>query len=442
MSLPSRSFRILSRSFFSFRTRTRRTAFALLVLLLATLPSAAQVNPARLKGTLLMEDGSALGVKIKLTFTPDASAARAARKLKVSKDGHFSSAFFPSGRYTVSLDNEEFWIKSMEFSADTPSGQNTAHFEGAAHPEEGLPPIQITGGMHHTLNLVAASVAEREKYVQQIAIVEAKGELKTVSELFAANDMEGVLRETEQLLDKNPDLGPAVYLRGVALGRMGKLVEAERFLRRAWDLIPEQPGIQQALASVLLNRAKELDAQGKSEDAGEFFGKSADAFRLALKETPGNIPLLTNCAVALSHAGRSKEAIEVLETLVASDPGQTAAWFKLASLYSAEGNAEAAIRTLGKIPGKGRDAAARIYNVAIELYNSGDFDTALVALDQAEAADPDLHLVHHLRGMILLATGKSTEALPFFERFVSLNPDHADAAADRKIIEALRKTTK
>lgn len=73
---------------------------------------------------------------------------------------------------------------------------------------------------------------------------------------------------------------------------------------------------------------------------------AAKAYRRALAERPDDVAAHTSLGLALLEAGRTQEALEVYLRIEALHPGSTATLAKIAEIYAALGNHEAAAGTL------------------------------------------------------------------------------------------------
>jgi tetratricopeptide (TPR) repeat protein len=288
------------------------------------------------------------------------------------------------------------------------------------------------------IDLVIAPKEVQESLAMEVAVSESRGPLKDMSDLYAAGDFEGVLTMSDKLLAEKPDVGPAVYLRGVALWKLGRFEEARKALVRAVELVPDQPGIFGVAASVTLDRADELADAGQEAEAVEIYAEAAELFRRNLELDPDSRPSLLNRAAALDKAGKTDELEEVLLEIVEVDPGYLQAYFRLSTLYTQAGRAADALAVLDRIPGGDKSAAAAIYNVAVKLYNEDNLEAAELAARKAAEIDPDLAPVRRLLARVYLAQGNDAAAIPEIEKFLELAPDDPEADDERQLLKALQ----
>ncbi len=405
-------------------------------LLFVAAPALAQINPARLRGKVTNEKGDPVG-KINLEFEPT-TGARATQTVKVSKKGSFMVAYFPSGIYRVSLEEgSEFFLKSLSFTVKEPSGILMNSGAAEAHPETGVPELQVIAGTHVDLEIVVTDAAAGQKLKQQMASQESKGGIDKTLELFRAGRHDEAIAEADTLLAGNADLGAAHQLKGLALAAKGQSDDAIASLRRALELMPDQPSVKGAIGSALLDKGRDAEDMGKADDAKKHYAEAAAMFEAELETSPGDVTMLTNRAIALDRAGRTDEAIAALEDLLETSPDNVTIYFRLAALHRAAGNDEAAIAVLGRVPTGNVDAAKAIYNVATGLYNDKQYESARVALDKAIEIDPGLAPAFRLRGYVHLATGDSAAGKADHQKSHELDPDHAEAEQDRAIVESI-----
>jgi tetratricopeptide (TPR) repeat protein len=78
---------------------------------------------------------------------------------------------------------------------------------------------------------------------------------------------------------------------------------------------------------------------------------------------------------------------------------------------------------MARLP-EGEELPADAYlNVGIDLYNSGDLDSALVEFEEAAVLYPDEPMVYYYRGLVLIAQGKNDLAAADFRRLLELESE-------------------
>ncbi len=412
-----------------------------LVLVLFTASTLAQLNPGRVQGTVKLEDGTPLG-NVVLHFEPVATSSRAPRDVKVKKKGKFFVPIFPGGTYTLTMKGDEYYVKHFKYSAKEPSGRTMNEYDTAGHPEKGVEGVRIMGGARMFFEVTAGTAKEKRAAIQAVAMGEVGDELKQISELFSARNFDAVIAETTKVLEKKPELGPAYYLKGVALFYKNQHAEAKPVLDKALELVPDQEGIQGVYGSVMLELAKKDAELARDAKAKKEFSIAADAFAKELEADPTNLAILTNRIVALNGAGRTDDLKPALEALIAADPNNVTAYFQLASYYQKKGDTAAALEALGKLPEGDKSAAPAMYNIAVSRYNEKDYATAKLALEKALSMDPGFSQAYYLLGYVCLGSGEQPAAIEALKKFVEVAPDSPKAAETKDLVQRLEAAQK
>lgn len=160
-------------------------------------------------------------------------------------------------------------------------------------------------------------------------------------ELHRAGDLQGANAGYESVLSLEPGHGEALHLKGILHGQRGDLTVALRFLDRAVEAAPTDPG-------VIGNRAK------IKLDLGDVSGAVVD-YRASLTHAPDNPDTHFNLAGALAVAGQTEEAVGHLESACEQDPAHARALANLGNLY----------RLLGRLK-ESREVLARAISVSPE----------------------------------------------------------------------------
>ncbi len=402
---------------------------------LALSPTVAQINPCRLTGTVVDEAGEPVS-DLTIRFVPVPGASYPPTKIKVKKKGRFSHSFFPSGQYLLELDTEEMSIRHVSYRLED-KGILIDEWEGAVHPEMGMPPVNLLSGHQIKLNLVVQTKEQEKKFKQAIKLAEASDELKRLGELYDAGEFDGMLAEADRLLEDDPELGQAVLAKGVALWQLRRFDESEPVLRRAIELVPDDPAALGILGTVLLERGNRLHDLGRAEEATPLYAEAADQFDAQLARTPEDIVSINNRVVALERANDPERLEAALRALIAANPGELTPYFRLADMHLKAGDMDAAVEALSAIPAE-KDAAPAIFNIAAELFNEGKNDVAILAAKQAQRADPELHQTYGLLGRAYLGNGDMEQAIASLERFVELCPA-GQGETERAMLEALKQ---
>ncbi|MGZ5455042.1 MAG: tetratricopeptide repeat protein [Thermoanaerobaculia bacterium] len=233
-----------------------------------------------------------------------------------------------------------------------------------------------------------------------------------------------------------------IHLVGVAYSRQGKYAEAEPLLRRAAELAPDQIDIAASLGTLLLQEARrkereQQDAKAAFVEAEKWLGQAVTAMQ------PPPTALLTNYSIALEGAGRSDEALQVMERISNADPSNIAVRLRMAALLRKNGQAEKALQVLNTLPGGGDPRAVdSLYNIALDFYNAEDYESTLAALKRAEELNADHAMVQRLLGRVYYVAGDYVSTIRHLKRFLELEPNHPEASMDRELVAYLEKQVK
>lgn len=160
------------------------------------------------------------------------------------------------------------------------------------------------------------------------------------------------IKEFQIALKLEPRYAEAYYNLGLAYLNMGKSADAGREFRNALAIRPGYPeaseklallerGAQdaQAGANVHYNRGNELLNQGKFQEAIE-------AYRAALKQSPGDAEIHNNIGAAFVRLGKVREATGEFEKALKYRPGDAVIHYNLGLLYMKQGKVGESIEHL------------------------------------------------------------------------------------------------
>ena len=400
--------------------------------------SAAFSAGGRVSGKVVDDSGRALD-GIVLRFVAEDTASPEVPPVEVRK-GKFAVANFPKGPHHVEIEGGAWVVRRVEM--EVRDSQNQVIGELAADVEAGfLPPsFEVTGSQRAKLTVTLRPPAEGERAVTAVGIAKAvstSAELSRLNDLLERQDMPGLLRAADELLASQPDLGSAIYLRGVARWKTGDVPGAIEDLRRAAEIDTDQPGVHGVLGEVLLGEGDRLENDGRMDDARLAFEEAADAFALQIADNPGEIAWVHNRVIALDRAGRTDDTILALRDLIAADPSNRRAYLRLGELLTSSGRSPDALEVLATVPEPAEDVAIATYNAAVPLFNQGESEAVIAAMRRALGIAPDLPYLHGMLGRALLGTGDREGALAEFREMVRIAPDDPEAEALRPLIETL-----
>ena len=261
---------------------------------------------------------------------------------------------------------------------------------------------------------------------------------------IASNDDRAAEIDLKNFLQRYPDSGEARYLLGVQAQKRGDGAAALIDLQRALDLKHPDSIVVPAIAKSLLAQGKfkqVIDEFGKTEfsdqvataelqglvaQAMHFDGDTQGAIELidkAATAAPASEPILLVKASFEAQAGRTEQALAVLDGLLAKKPNSHLAWTMkgnvLGVLPAKRAAAMDAFRKALAI--KPAEIAPRSGLIALSL-QAGDITTAaqeLVALQKQAPQHPNTLFYE---GNLAYANGKYTEAQSLYQAVLKVMP--------------------
>ena len=232
------------------------------------------------------------------------------------------------------------------------------------------------------------------------------GELPTT---FTAADDPKNLVELDQLLHRYID----EY-------RRGRLEQATASARRMVELRPQMGLGHYHLAQVLLERGLKREA----------LRVLSTAYR-AGATTPS---LVRQLGLSLTEAGRSEEALRVLEPMAES--GDLDTLLALAQVQIDTGDIASGRRTLDDVLTRDADNPVAWEAKALASVQAGEWRRVLEEADQALALNPNLPLVWNYRGIANYNLGNPSRALADWQESVRLEPSDFDVLYNLGVIAA------
>jgi len=145
--------------------------------------------------------------------------------------------------------------------------------------------------------------------------------------------------------------------------------------------------------------------------------------REARRLAPEDLEVTVAYALFLRTGQRERDALPLYQSATTQRPRRAELWYGLGACQYALGEADAALSAfqtaLEKDPAyaPAKSGIAALHNKrAVALLGGNDAAGAKAALEQALAADPDSRLAHRNLGAILLREGDAAAALPHLER--------------------------
>jgi tetratricopeptide (TPR) repeat protein len=277
-----------------------------------------------------------------------------------------------------------------------------------------------------------------------------------------------VLVEHAQLLDRMAQYERSAPLRDDSLRKAAEKVSAARrlapdnldVLRATGEIYIDLAAVDPA-ALATARDALEAVRKRSPQDAPTFLtlgriyldqnqpDKAAEVFRELVDNVPQQRTAYTLLVEALMRANKPEEAQKALRDLLGFDPNSLEARLTLADLQTRSGRAAAALETLRGAPEELRDDPRLKRQLAWTLYQTGDLDGSLKALDSlavpglsaggggapgtfggpgasaghgGQSAAESANALNLLRGMIYTAQGRNEDAIALLTKVHDADP--------------------
>lgn len=244
----------------------------------------------------------------------------------------------------------------------------------------------------------------------------ASGGATAAAGRYRSGDFAGALETASAALAANPDDVEALHLKAMALGRLGRIDEAEPVFRDAARAHPQK-------AAVLSNFGNALQQAGKSREA-------IAVYRDALAADPKLANAWLNLGLALLSLDDHDLAEEALGRAIALNPNLAGAWSGLGAIKAAGDLSDEALHCFERaLSLNSGHAPARIRKAEI-LGSLGRTGEALAALQPLVAAPNPPAVALRQYGATLRLAGRPDEAVAAFRRALAQDPYRADAHGD------------
>ena len=254
----------------------------------------------------------------------------------------------------------------------------------------------------------------------------------------------------------NPDvIDPATLaIKADELLAQGAPAKAERVLRSALTISPDDPALLKRLAAALMRQGRPADAlavydrlivrypsQGEPlHDRGVALnaaGRPAEAvvcFDRILAEHPRHAPSHYNRAVALGQLGRLGEAVEGYASVLAIEPGHLLAMNNRAVALQNLGRLGEAVQAFDQALAIDPNAVAILTNKGHILRQLNRLDEAFACCDRAVTLNSGSAQALNERGIVFGKLGRNEDALADFDRALAIAPDMVEAHENRFVV--------
>lgn len=193
--------------------------------------------------------------------------------------------------------------------------------------------VRVSAGQELELDVQVLAPGQVDRTglsAEEIADLEARAAFESGLEAARGGDPDEAARFLTEALEFTPDCGECLRNLGIVEFRRGNHAEAERALRRATEIAPDDAAAYDALADV-------YNAQRRFDEAGE---ASAEAARLSGGAEGGgsDAGAVFDQGLIAWNAGRLDEARGLFEQTLTLDPshGEANYWLGMASLNAGQ----------------------------------------------------------------------------------------------------------
>jgi tetratricopeptide (TPR) repeat protein len=417
--------------------KSPRSLFLWIALLLLAAPFVSAQSGARIMGKVVDENGNPVA-GLTIEFSPVPGSTTSGFEVTTNKKGRFTNPAANVGGFVPKIKGDWHAVHLKLKHMGATSVAQAEGLDAAIAPGEEPPTVGWLQGGRVQLELTVApgGIGGGPTVV---GVEGGPSELQQLSDLFDDQDWDALISESETVLAGDPELGGAHYLRAVALWQTGSIPAAVESMRTAAELMPDQPGINGTLATLLLTHGGLLAEDGEADVAAEINGEAADLFLAQLEDSPGEVVYLTNRVAALDLAGRVDELPQAIEALLAVDATNVSAFLRLAELHVAAGEIDAAFEVLNTMPEGGESAASILYNAAVDMWNQGNMEATLAVVDKGIAIAPGMADLYRLKAMALISSDQA-QAAELLAKYISMVPEDTEGLeADKSLLEALKE---
>jgi tetratricopeptide (TPR) repeat protein len=422
-----------------FRNQSRFTLLFLAgALFVSTMPLIAQT--VRVTGSVTDEAGEPVQGGV---VTASGATAESGFTVETNGKGRFSVPGASPGSFIFSVEGYRIsYIKMQPLGGGTLGA--TEPFEAELGPAE-LPPQmswQRNGRYKITIRVTraaadAAAGAGWGGSVEGLAD-DKSADLTILMDLFESQSWPELIAAADGVIAGNPESGGAFYLLGVAQWQSNQISNAVDSIRSAAGFIPDQPGINGTLGTLLLALGAEQRVAGDQASSDQSYSEAADLFLAQLDETPGSVVYLTNRVAALDYAGRTDELAGAIEELLVLDSANSSAYLRLAELKMSNGDMDGAFDVFERMPAGGVGAAALLYNAAVEMWDKGNLDGVVAAVDKGIGMAPEMAELYRLKAMALISVDQA-QSVQLLEKYLGMAAEDAPGLdADRALLEELK----
>jgi tetratricopeptide (TPR) repeat protein len=226
-------------------------------------------------------------------------------------------------------------------------------------------------------------------------------------------DRPGAMVLADSLLQKHPDLVPALKLKGMLLEESGRGAEASRVYERALELAPNDPGLLFKMAVVDL--------------AASDYVRAIQLLLRHLKTQPRDGDALFYLAQAYRLNGQDDLALKTIRECVKIAPDNAQAWQKYGEVTCASGDNQTGLRLLLKARQLDPTLQKIDLDIGTAYTNAMDFPTAVKYLAMAAAKRPGDKGVLAQLASAQIKLSQWQDARSVFKRILALEENDEDS---------------
>lgn len=401
--------------------------FTIAVLCIATLCVATSSAVARTKITgRVVDDQKEPLAGVTVSLVPGDKAMRT-METKTKKKGQYIFALVREGEYELTFAAEGMRVAEVDIVSKDKEGRTKFEFAGPLQPGAPMPTLKVTETDEVVYDAVLKPAAGGGGKTGTGVPLLGTGELV---ELVRAQDYDKARAEIERGLEATPDDTRLYYLKAFIEMEAGRPEESSAAIDRVIELDPAFPGAR-LLKGKLLEDAGEVDPA-----LVEYRAEAA-----ATSDPQVHRDALVRVAVLCESEGRQECAVEALNELVESNPGDSTAFAQLIDVYTRVGDTAKVDELMAAAPEDVRNDPVIHYNIAAAYWEEGRSDAAAAEFAKVIELDPGMADAYRNLAYARIGTGDLKGAIEAFERYLEVAPEAADAAEIRSVVESLRATT-
>jgi len=273
-----------------------------------------------------------------------------------------------------------------------------------------------------SLGYVTGAGATKDRYTEADdpkRLIQIDRAIEEVVSRYKHGDLSGAIASAEHVVAERPDMPLSLVHLAFLYNEAGDHRRASSNILRALALEPAADDVA-ALAGAYLT------------EAGQY-KEAIGCLTPYVRQADADVDVLIAYGVALASAGRKREALEAFDRARAADPGNGLPLADAATVYLMDGNRDQAAaafnQALAVDPG-----LARAHN-GLGVIEAGrrNYAAALEHWRRAVELDPrDFETLFNL-GDLLIQLGRSTEARPYWQRYLATAPPALEARDRQRV---------